>query len=44
MFQVDGNAKQKILPLWIETLRQFRAKPHHIDAAISIKVTRAYLW
>ena len=43
MFRVDGNAKQKILPLWMKSLRHYKVKPHHIVQDL-YKVTRAYLW
>ncbi len=30
LFRVDGNSKQKILPLAMRTVRRFRIRPHHL--------------
>ncbi|MBK8211675.1 MAG: hypothetical protein IPK78_18675, partial [Rhodospirillales bacterium] len=43
LFQVDGNAKQKVLPLYFRTLRRFGAKPHHLLYDL-YQAARSYLW
>jgi electron transfer flavoprotein-quinone oxidoreductase len=43
LFRVDGSAKQKILPLSMRTMRQFRMRPHHLVRDL-VHVARAYLW
>ncbi len=43
LFRVDGNAKQKILPLSWRRMRQFRAKPQHVLKDL-YQVARSYLW
>ena len=43
LFQVDGNAKQKLLPLSFRRLRQFKAKPQHLLGDL-YRVARSYLW
>ena len=43
LFQVDGNAKQKIIPLYFRTLRRFGAKPHHLLHDM-YQAARSYLW
>ena len=43
LFQVDGNAKQKIIPLYYRTLRRFGAKPHHLLHDM-YQAARSYLW
>ncbi len=42
LFQVDGNAKQKLLPLSIRRLRQFKAKPQHLLSDL-YHAARSYL-
>ncbi len=43
LFRVDGNRKQKLLPLYWRTLRQVGAKPRHVLQDL-YQVARAYLW
>ena len=43
LFRVDGNRKQKLLPLYWRTLRQVGAKPRHVLQDM-YHVARAYLW
>ncbi|MCP5420807.1 MAG: FAD-dependent monooxygenase [Gammaproteobacteria bacterium] len=43
LFRVDGNRKNKILPLARATLRQFRIKPSHLLKDL-YHAARAYLW
>lgn len=43
LFRVDGNAKQKILPLSLRTLRQFKAKPRQLLSDL-YQAARSYLW
>ena len=43
LFQVDGNAKQKLIPLSWRRLRQFRAKPRHVLSDL-YHAARSYLW
>ncbi|NJO55166.1 MAG: hypothetical protein HC834_01135 [Rhodospirillales bacterium] len=43
LFQVNGQAKQKILPLSVRTLRRYGAKPQHLLSDL-YQVARSYLW
>ncbi len=43
LFRVDGQRKQKLLPLYWQTLRQVGAKPRHVVQDLW-NVSRAYLW
>ena len=43
LFRVDGNRKQKLLPLYWRALRQVGAKPSHVLKDM-YHVARAYLW
>jgi len=43
LFRVDGEAKQKILPLYFKTLRRFGAKPQHLLHDV-YRAARSYLW
>jgi electron transfer flavoprotein-quinone oxidoreductase len=43
LFQVDGNAKQKLAPLSFRRLRQFKAKPRHLLSDL-YHAARSYLW
>lgn len=43
LFRVDGEAKQKILPLYFRTLRRFGAKPQHLLQDV-YRAARSYLW
>ena len=42
LFRVDGNAKQKILPLSWRTLRRFGLKPHHLVSDL-YQAAKSYL-
>jgi electron transfer flavoprotein-quinone oxidoreductase len=43
LFRVDGERKQKLLPLYWQTLRQVGAKPQQVVQDL-YQVARAYLW
>lgn len=43
LFRVDGGPKQKILPLSLKTMRQFRTRPQHLVRDL-YQAARAYLW
>ncbi|MBK8174717.1 MAG: FAD-dependent oxidoreductase [Rhodospirillales bacterium] len=43
LFQVNGQAKQKILPLSFKVMRQYKVKSRHVLSDL-YKVARAYLW
>jgi electron transfer flavoprotein-quinone oxidoreductase len=43
LFRVDGNGKQKILPLAMKSVRRFRIRPHHLVRDF-YHAARAYLW
>jgi len=43
LFRVDGNSKQKIVPLAMKTVRQFHIKPHDLIRDF-YNAARAYLW
>ena len=43
LFRVDGNRKQKLLPLYWRSLRKVGGKPTHVLKDL-YQATRAYLW
>lgn len=43
LFRVDGDRKQKLLPLYWQTLQQVGTKPRHVLKDL-YHVARAYLW
>ena len=43
LYRVDGEPKQKIAPLALRTLRQFRAKPRHLLSDL-YQAAKSYLW
>jgi electron transfer flavoprotein-quinone oxidoreductase len=43
LFRVDGDRKQKLVPLYWRTMRQVGVKPREVMKDL-YQVTRAYLW